>query len=365
MFFFIHAVFIFLQSKSKHFTRGSQTMKILVRQSWLLRQKWQILKMTLAQKNGHRIKTLSSKLMILPCHLAGKRILYAIMHTTFLFCPSFSWNYWSKVLHSFWATLYICKYSRSVDQSCKKFLTNNTSMHAFCAQLPHEGLLKLGHFCNIIPKKSCTQWMLQARLKLKFLGGISPKLPHVSISLYLNGPVHKRMNHIPKDVSERDSALSWFESLILPFVNAKLFQIRLLKRVLKRGKKGVLDRDPCRKPDSIYRTCERKALSERDSCVCILEMRAEAMHGSISTDCAVGTKYYLAVHRSCSWLGRRLQCMWMHVVQITIPITKRIAIRNVFRNVIRSFVNTANIHLSLCLQLSTFCTFFFSFSRQL
>ena len=63
-------------------------------------------------------------------------------------------------------------------------------------------------------------------------------------------------------------------------------------------KKGVLDRDPRRKPDC--RTCERKALSERDACVCILEMRAEAMHGSISMDCAVGTKYYLAVHRSCS-----------------------------------------------------------------
>ena len=50
----------------------------------------------------------------------------------------------------------------------------------------------------------------------------------------------------------------------------------------------------------ILRTCERKTLSERDLCVCILEMRAEAMHGSISADCAVETKYYLAVHRSCS-----------------------------------------------------------------
>ena len=68
-------------------------------------------------------------------------------------------------------------------------------------------------------------------------------------------------------------------------MNAKLFQIRLLKRVLKCGKKGVLDRDQRRKPDS--RTCERKALSEHDSCMCILEMRAEAMHGSISADCAV------------------------------------------------------------------------------
>ena len=42
------------------------------------------------------------------------------------------------------------------------------------------------------------------------------------------------------------------------------------------AKKGVLDRDPPRKPD--YRPCERKALSERDSCVCILKMRAEAIH---------------------------------------------------------------------------------------
>ena len=91
------------------------------------------------------------------------------------------------------------------------------------------------------------------------------------------GPVHKRTNHVPKYISECDSALSWFESMILPFVNAKLFQIRLLKHVLKCEKKGVLDRDPRRKPDS--RTCERKALSERDSCVCILEVRAEAMHG--------------------------------------------------------------------------------------
>ena len=140
-----------------------------------------------------------------------------------------------------------------------------------------------------------------------------------------SGPVHKRMNHVLKDVSEYDSALSWFESLNLPFVNAKLFQIRLLKR----EKKGVLDCDPHRKPDS--RTFECKALSERDLCVCILEMRAEAMHGSISADCTVGTKYYLAVRRSCSWLGRRLQCMWTHVVEITIPITFWIAIRNVFR----------------------------------
>ena len=110
-------------------------------------------------------------------------------------------------------------------------------------------------------------------------------------------------------------------------------------------KKGVLDRDPPRKPDS--RTCERKALSERDSCVCIFKMCAEAIHKrmgqSARADYAVGAKYYLAVRRSRSWLGRRLQCMWTHVVQITIPITFWIAIRNVFRNVILAHVNTAFI----------------------
>ena len=108
-------------------------------------------------------------------------------------------------------------------------------------------------------------------------------------------------------------------------------------------KKGVLDRDPPRKPDS--RTCERKALSERDSCVCILKMHAAAMHkrmGQLAcADCAVGAKYYLAVSRSWSWLGRHLQCMWTHVVQFMIPITLWIAIQNVFRNVILAHVNTA------------------------
>ena len=89
----------------------------------------------------------------------------------------------------------------------------------------------------------------------------------------------------------------------------------------------------------ILRTCECRALSECDSCVRILEMHAEAMHGSISVDCTVGTKYSLTMRRSCLWLGRHLQCMWTHVVQITNPIRKRITIRNGFRNVIRSFVN--------------------------
>ena len=108
-------------------------------------------------------------------------------------------------------------------------------------------------------------------------------------------------------------------------------------------KKGVLDRDPPRKP--VSRTCEHKALSERDSCVSIFLMRAEVMHKRMGqsprADCAVGAKYYLAVRRFWSWLGRRLQCMWTHIVQITIPITFWIVMRNVFRNVILAHVNTA------------------------
>ena len=106
-------------------------------------------------------------------------------------------------------------------------------------------------------------------------------------------------------------------------MNAKLFQIRLLKC----EKRGVLDRDPCRKPDS--RTCECKALSERDSCMHVHFENARWSH---------------AVRRSWSWLGRHLQCMWTHVVQIMIPITFWIAIRNVFRNVIRSHGNTAYVY---------------------
>ena len=63
---------------------------------------------------------------------------------------------------------------------------------------------------------------------------------------------------------------------------------------MKREKKGVLDHDPPRKPDSS--PCKRKAVSERDSCVCILKMRAEAMHKrmgqSARADCVVGAKYH-------------------------------------------------------------------------
>ena len=68
------------------------------------------------------------------------------------------------------------------------------------------------------------------------------------------------------------------------------------------------------------------------------------VHGSISVrGLRSRNKISLAVQRSWSWLGRRLQCMWTHVVQITISITFWMAIRNVFRNVILAHVNTAII----------------------
>ena len=88
-----------------------------------------------------------------------------------------------------------------------------------------------------------------------------------------------------------------FRNVIRPFPDYSPCECKAVSnQAFEMRKKGVLDRDPHRKPDS--RPCERKALSERDLCVCILEMRAEAMHGSISADCAVGRKYYLAVRRS-------------------------------------------------------------------
>ena len=117
---------------------------------------------------------------------------------------------------------------------------------------------------------------------------------------------------------ERITFRKTFRNVIRPFPDMKTRFTLCVRKALSNQafetrfeKKGDLDRDPRRKPDS--RICERKALSQRDSCVCILEMHAEAMHGSISADCAVGKKYYPAVRRSRSWLGQRLQCMWTHV----------------------------------------------------
>ena len=41
------------------------------------------------------------------CNFAGKRMFYSLLHSLIWLSPWFLWNWWSKVLHSFWATLYI------------------------------------------------------------------------------------------------------------------------------------------------------------------------------------------------------------------------------------------------------------------
>ena len=123
----------------------------------------------------------------------------------------------------------------------------------------------------------------------------------------------KERNHVPRAISDCDSDpfLIWKPDFTLcqcKSLSNQAFELR----------------------EKILRTCERKTLSECDLCVHILEMHAEAMHRSI---CAVGTKYYLAVRRSCSWLGRQLQCLLTHIIQIMNPIRKPIVIWKGFRNV--------------------------------
>ena len=100
------------------------------------------------------------------------------------------------------------------------------------------------------------------------------------------GPVHKWANHAPKVVSDCDSDpfLIWKPDFTLCEFTQSSFKWE------KKALYIVIHLESL-----ILRTCGSKALSERDSCVCVLEMRAEAIHGSIS---AAGTKYYLTVHRS-------------------------------------------------------------------
>ena len=68
--------------------------KFSVHKLWLLRYKDKSWKWHCLRKTATESKRLHQNERSW-CHLAGKRISYAIMHTTFAFCPSFSWNYWS------------------------------------------------------------------------------------------------------------------------------------------------------------------------------------------------------------------------------------------------------------------------------
>ena len=111
----------------------------------------------------------------------------------------------------------------------------------------------------------------------------------------------------------------------------KLFQIRL--------KRGILDRDSCRKPDS------EDMWMQSSFGTWLVRAHFGNAHWSLAWVNQRGLRSRNKIlPRSAQILfviGTAFQCMWthVHVVQITIPITKRIAIRNGFRNVIHSFVN--------------------------
>ena len=74
----------FYKARANTLPKGAKQWKFSVRQSWLLKQKWQILKMTLPQKNGHRIQTPSSKLMILVSSCWKKNFIYDNGHSLFI-----------------------------------------------------------------------------------------------------------------------------------------------------------------------------------------------------------------------------------------------------------------------------------------
>ena len=96
MLFFIHAVFVF-QSKSRHYTRGSQTME---RYRYINCDFWdrsgKFWKWHCLRKTARGIKTPSSKLMILVSSCWGNNFnifKYSYnAHNLFSFWPSFSWN---------------------------------------------------------------------------------------------------------------------------------------------------------------------------------------------------------------------------------------------------------------------------------
>ena len=74
----------FFKARADALPRGAKQWKFSVRQLWLLRQKWQILKMTLPQKNGHRIKTPLLKLVILVSSCWKKNFVRNNAHSFFI-----------------------------------------------------------------------------------------------------------------------------------------------------------------------------------------------------------------------------------------------------------------------------------------
>ena len=90
---FIHAVYVF-QSKSRHSTRGSQTMDFLVTMS-IVTFETEVANFENdipSEKRPYRINTPSSKLVILVSSCWKKFFLRIKMYTTISFSPSFPWN---------------------------------------------------------------------------------------------------------------------------------------------------------------------------------------------------------------------------------------------------------------------------------
>ena len=135
---------------------------------------------------------------------------------------------------------------------------------------------------------------------------------------------------------------TWFGPFLIWKPDFTLCERKALSnQAFETRKKGVLDRDPRRKPDS--RTCERKALLERDSCESItLEMRTDAWVNQRGL--RSGNKTLPHSAQILIVIGKAFA---MHVNARSVnhdPNHEADEIRNVFRNVIRSFVHLPNPH---------------------
>ena len=74
----------FYKARANTLPGGAKQWNFLVRQRWLLRQKWQSLKMTLPQKNNHRIQTPSSNSTILVSSCWKKNFIRNNRHSLFI-----------------------------------------------------------------------------------------------------------------------------------------------------------------------------------------------------------------------------------------------------------------------------------------
>ena len=135
---------------------------------------------------------------------------------------------------------------------------------------------------------------------------------------------------------------AWFS----PLWTQSSFKSGFWNALLKREIKGILGRDPRRKPGSEDMWTQSSFGTWFVRAHFGNARWSHAWVWSWVNQRGLRSRNKILPRRSCLWLGRRLQCLWTHVVQITNPIRKRIAIRNGFRNVIRFFVNRPKIKSS-------------------